>query len=190
MKEFLQSWFDKWLLDSDSKLLWKERALAQILFVRDEISALIWAGVPYEKLANEGAPRNNVKITGYVIGEHRSKSVRLPVYLLERPDLGIRIVLRGNFSDWKLSVVSERPIRSDLFPYLFHTMPPVGRGYTGNELSPVFFEGFPADLIFGYQEVDPRRWSASLGSREQLWTTILLCMRSVGAIQPLVPGLV
>jgi hypothetical protein len=185
MKQPIQAWFDKWLAEHEgSDLYYKDAASAQVQLVRDTLAALVWADVPYWKRANEGEPRTDCKVTGYVISEHRSKSVRLPVYLFERADLGIRFVLRNNFYDWKLSVMSENPIQSDLFPYLFHTTPPIEREYTGDELAHVYFEGFPKDLIFGYHGADPRRWSASLGDRA-LWTTILLCMRSVGGVKPM-----
>lgn len=184
MKKPLQIWFDAWLAEhKDSRLFAIDAAQRQIMYVRDELSQLVWAGVSYDDLPIEGGPRGDCKVTAYVIGEHRSKSVRLPVYLIERPDLSLRFVLRGNFQDWKLSVASKRPITSELFPYLFHTTtPPIDPDY--NELSSSYLEGFPQDLIFGYHEADPCRWSAALGTRE-LWTTIFLCMLGAGAIQPI-----
>jgi hypothetical protein len=185
VREPLQIWFDNWRAEYDSSTLYfKNAASEQIMFVRDVLAPLFWAGVPYSELASEGEPRGDCKITGFVIGEHRSKSVRLPVYLLERTDLGLQFVMRGNFHDWKLSVTSERPIESDLFPYLFHTTPPIDPEYTGNELASVYFEGFPEDRIFGYHYDNHRRWSACLNQRN-LWTVIFLCMHSAGAIRPL-----
>lgn len=192
MRRGLQNWYSAWLDEhASTDLLYVsknargETSLPQVHFVRDELASLAWAGKLYEERPSEPPPRNDCRETAWVIGEHRSKSVRLPVYSIERPDLGLRFVLRNNYHDWKLSVISETPIQSDVFPYLFHTTPPVDRDYTGDELAPCYFEGFPDDLVFGYQSIDPRRWSASLDSRS-LWTTIMLCMRSVGAIKPLV----
>ena len=44
-----------------------------------------------------------------------------------------------------------------------------------------------ADLIFGYYEPsDRQRWSAQLGSREELWTTLFLVMRALRVIKPAV----
>ncbi len=186
----LQAWYDAWLEQHrDTKLIYahdaqREVALPQVRFVRDEIASLVWSGVSYYDLPSAPPPRTDCRETAWVIGEHRSKSVRLPVYALERPDLGIRFILRNNYYDWKLSVLSETPIHSDLFAYLFKTTPPVERDYTGDELAACYFEGFPEDLVFGYQTLNARRWSASLGNDHTLWTTIFICMRVVGAIKP------
>ncbi len=179
----LRIWFDEWTKEyGSSTYSLRDGASAQVMLVRDQLAPLVWADVPYEDRDREGEPRGDCAITVHVVGEHHSKSVRLPVYSFERPDLGIQMVLRGNFYDWKLSVVSEQPIESDLFRYLFRTTPPA----TGHDddLSPSCFEGFPRDRIFGHHCEDPRRWSACLSERA-LWTTVLLCMRCVGAISPI-----
>jgi hypothetical protein len=190
MRIALQAWYDAWLEEHRSTdLIYvarnarREVSLPQVHFVRDTLASLVWAGVRYCDHPREPAPRGDCRETAWVIGEHRSKSVRLPVYSLERPDLGIRLVLRNNYFDWKLTVISEVPIQSDLFPYLFKTMPPVEPEYTGDELAACYFEGFPKDLVFGYQATDPRRWSASLDDHA-LWTSVMICMRVVGAIKP------
>lgn len=184
VRDPLQIWFDRWTAaNATSPAYFRDGASAQIVFVRDELAELIWRDVPYAERASEGDPQSNCKVTGYVIGEHRSLGVRLPIYLFARADLGIQFVMRGNGTDWRLSVMSERPTESDLFPYLFHTTPPIEPEYTGNQLAAAYFKGFPTDCIFGYHCEDPRRWSACL-DQPSLWTVIFLCMRSAGAIQP------
>jgi hypothetical protein len=190
MRVALQAWYDDWrAAHQETNLIHVnktdsgEPSLSQVHFVRDTIATLVWSGVLYDNRPSEPPPRSDCRETAWVIGEHRSKSVRLPVYSLERPDLGIRFVLRDNFHDWKLSVASELPIESDLFPYLFHASPPIEPEYTGNEFSSVYFEGFPEELVFGYHATDQRRWSASLGA-QALWTVVLICMRTVGAVKP------
>lgn len=184
VREPLQIWFDKWTAEyANSLAYFRDRASEQIMFVRNEIAALVWTGVPYRE--SEGASQGqSCKVSAYVIGEHRSKSVRLPIYLFERTDLGLQLVMRGNGRDWRLSVASEQPIESDLFPCLFFTTPPPEPEYTGDELAECYFDGFPPDRIFGYHSENSRRWSACLLSQQALWTVIFLCMRSVGAIQP------
>jgi len=186
MREPLQIWFDKWRAEHADFPAYL-RVSEQIKFIRDELSALVWAGVPFTgdpwcalDLCDRG-------ITPHVIGEipkSSSLSVRLPICLFERADLGIQLVMRWYGGGWLLSVMSEHPVESDLLPCLFHTTPPIEPEYTGNELAPVCFEGFPRDRIFGYHCENPRRWSACLPSQQVLWTVIFLCMRSVGAILP------
>lgn len=187
----LQAWYDEWLeehRDTDLSYVSRnargETSLPQVHFVRDAIAPLLRADTLYDDLPREPPPRSDCRLTAWVIGEHRSKSVRLPVYSLERPDKDIRFVLRDNYFDWKLSVQSETPIDHELFPYLFHTTPPVEPDYTGNALASCYFEGFPEDLIFGYHAENPRRWSASIGGDRALWTTILLCLKSLGVVRP------
>ena len=84
-----------------------------------------------------------------VISTHCSKSINLPVVEITRADLGIRFIMRNNFYDWKLTVISENPIEGD-FAGIFMTEPPPEPEYTGNGLSPVYFQGFPESLVRGY----------------------------------------
>jgi hypothetical protein len=190
MKIPLQAWYDEWLKEhQDTDLIYVSRdaqkrvSLPQVHFVRDTLAPLLWADTLYDDLPCEPPPREDCRLTAWVIGEHRSKSVRLPVYLLERPDKGLRVMLRYNYFDWKLSVESEVPLDHELFSYLFHTTPPVEPDYTGNELASCYFEGFPEDQIYGYQTENPRRWSASIGNDRALWMTILLCMIDLGVVK-------
>ena len=168
MKTPLQEWF-KAHLDQDPKLRWLDAMKSQVVYVRDDLAYLV------------GGNRED---TAFAIGEHRSKSVVLPVYLLERADIGLQFYLRNNFYNWKLSVVSERPTEAD-FSGLFMTEPPPDPTYTGDPLRAVYFEGFPRELVFGYYgPSDKRRWSAEIGGDSRLWTTLFLIMRSIGAIEP------
>ncbi len=144
----------------------------QILFVRDVLVPLVGSGL------------HETDAIATVISNHMSKSVQLPVYALSRPDLGLIIYLRNNFYDWKMSVVSDTPIRAD-FTGLFKTTGPVEPAYTGNELASVYFEGFPSSLVFGYyEESDRRRWSAAIGGDHTLWTSVFLLMRFLGVVKP------
>ncbi len=162
----LSMWMKEQVVDGDMD--WKEPFAQQIVFVRDHLTPLVGTGLPFEQI---GAVAN-------VVSTHESKSIKLPVYDLRRADMGLRLVLRGNFHDWSLSVLSETPITAD-FSGLFHTRPYV----TGHqELSKHYFEGFPEKLIFGYYEPgDKRRWSAKLREEYQVYTTAFLIMRALGA---------
>jgi hypothetical protein len=120
-----------------------------------------------------------------VISTHRSKSITLPVYNLQHPTLNLQLILRNNFYDWKMSVISQTPIVAD-FSGLFYTTPPLDPKYTGDSLSPVYFEGFPSDLVFPYySQTDGTQWSAEISTDQELWTSVFLIMRSLEAVKPL-----
>lgn len=155
-------------------MLWKGAFGEQVMFIRDTLAALVSVGLDYED-----------RVVPQVISTHRSKSLTLPVVSLDRPDLGLRLILRNNFYNWKMSVISERPIVAD-YGAIFYTSPPVEPTYTGNPLADCYFEGFPADLIFGYLSENPRRFSAEVWGDYQLWTAIYLTLSAVGAIKPLI----
>ena len=171
MDNKLQKWINEQIVGD--QMLWKGAFGHQVGFVRDCICSLFGHGLDYED--REKVPD--------VVATHRSKSIILPVYDLQRPDLGLRLVMRNNFYNWKLSVISEKPIVAD-FSGLFHTTPPIEPDYTGDPLSSVYFEGFPRDLIFSYYEPsDKKKWSAEIGGDYSLYTTIFLMLRSMGVVR-------
>lgn len=170
--EDLQVWFNRQREATPDSMYYKGASGNQIMYVRDEISRILFAG----------ADDAEIECKVQVVSEHRSKSVALPVYRLERKDLGIRIYLRDNFYNWKLSVDSARPVNCD-FTGLFETSHTGEKDYSGDKLASCYFEGFPHHVVFGhYGASDGRRWSAELYGREQLWATIFLMMRSFGQI--------
>lgn len=184
----LHPWFMKWLENTSDELIYKSAAKAQIMFVRDDLNHLVTAGLRTPNLPYGEQSQLEAELihgTPKVIGEHYSKSVCLPVYSLERADLGIRFILRCNFYNWKLSVISVKPIEVD-WTGLFFTTPPVEPDYTGDPLHSVYFEGFPKEFIFGYYEQNKCRWSAEIHGDQAMWTVIFLIMRSLGAIKPLI----
>lgn len=171
----LQEWISSQVVADEMR--WKGAFGAQMMFMRDTLRPLIGAGLSWRKKQH----------IAHVISTHRSKSIVLPVVEYRRPDLGLRFVVRENFYNWKLSVVSKEPIDAD-FDGLFRTTPPIDREYTGNPLSPVYFEGFPAALIFDYHHhpgsTIPTQWSAEIWGDQPMWTTIFLIMRSLGVLKP------
>lgn len=169
VEQKLQMWINEQIVDD--KMLWKGAWGEQLQFFRDSITGLFCYGMDYEDCDGIAT----------VISTHRSKSIILPVYKLHREDIGLTLVARSNFYDWKLSVISEIPINAD-FRGLFHTTPPIEPEYTGNELASVYFEGFPKKYIFGYQGENRKQFSASIG-QEALWTTIFLILRDRGIIE-------
>jgi hypothetical protein len=159
----------------DDAMYWKGAFGDQISAVKS-LARLFTTGLPFV------APDDFVQ----VISSHFSKSIDLPVYELSRPDLGLRIILRDNFYNWKISVISEAPIEAD-FAGLFYTAPPADPEYTGDPLRAVYCEGFPDSLVFGYYDAsDRRQFSAELYSNHALYTAVFLILRALGAVKPLV----
>ena len=161
-----------WWMENEinDKMLWKKAARNQMHFV-DDLNGLMQNRL-------QGDDRTPVQ----VISEHTSKSILLPVYLLERGDL--KIILRENFMNWKISVICSRTIDAN-FDGLFHTTPPIDPDYTGDELWHGYFEGFPKDLIFDYfEKSDKKVWSARIHDDKILWTTVYLILKAVGYVVP------
>lgn len=161
----LQIWFKEHMRDTSEQ---------QIIFVRDNLCYLISSGM-------QGTIDEKKSIVT-VISEHMSRSVQLPVYHFDRSDIGLEIVLRNNFYNWKLSVISDFPIVAD-FDGLFYTTPDPNN--TDNCLSPVCFEGFPRHLVFGYYSENNFKWSAELYNDEAVWTTLFLILKSRKQIKPI-----
>jgi hypothetical protein len=197
MKIPMQAWYDKWLLEhKDTNLIYVpknskgEPSLNQVHFVRDTLASIMWADVPYDKRPNEPPPRVNCKESCFVIGEHTSKSVRLPAYSLERPDLGIQFVLRDNYHDWNLSVLSEKPITTDLRGFELDYSRDEDRkrfpnGYRpGSAWGYCYFQGFPEEVQFGPFSENPCKFSLCIGSDYSVHNFIWLIMRDIRGVGP------
>jgi hypothetical protein len=164
MREHLQVWYDRWLkTNADTKLFYVDKRssgevyLSQVRYIRDELSGLAWRDVAYDSRP-PSTPSDDLKETAWVIGEHCSKSVVLPVYSIERPTLGLRLVLRYNFYDWCVSVESETAVRDWVSGY--------DRGLL------CFFEGFPDELKFGTYAESQRRFSLAIRDDYELYAFV------------------
>jgi hypothetical protein len=175
MNEPLQEWFNNQRNNTPDEMLYKGSSASQIMYVRDDLCGLISCGM------DDSEKRSGI-IT--VISTHTSKSVKLPVYSFDRSDIGLRIIARNNFYNWKISVISDEPIIAD-FDGLFHTTPPIDPAYTGDSLASCYFEGFPKELIFGYYENNKSKWSAEIWGNNELWTVLFLIMKAKGQIKPM-----
>lgn len=170
----LQEWISAQYIRDEMR--WKRGSEHQALFIRDTLQGIIGSGLTYYQRQQAPIAR--------VISTHMSKSIVLPVVAFDRPDLGLRIVVRNNFYDWKISVITEEPLVAD-FECLFFTMPPPeGRS---DMMSSCYFEGFPEELVFGYYGTsDGRSWSAEVSNSDwRIASVFHAIMRSLGAVQPL-----
>ncbi len=168
----LQKWINEQTVSDD--MLWKGAFGHQVAFIRDNIARFVTSEFRIddaEKLVT-------------VVSTHRSKSITLPVVEINNPNIGLTLILRNNFSNWKLSVISAEPIVAP-FEYMFHTTPPVEPDYTGDPLHPVYFEGFPRDLIFSYYSKNNRKFSAEIHGDEMLFMTVFEILKSLGKLQPM-----
>lgn len=94
----LTYWIRKWELDEN--LIYKKAAVNQASWVRNKIAG------------------NLLKCKCFIVSTHHSKSCLLPVYYLKMRN-GIKVIMRENFYDWKVSVEipSEYPaLPSDILP--------------------------------------------------------------------------
>lgn len=172
----LQGWFREWLTSTSDDLLYKKAASSQVMFVRDSLGrALASSWQEWQGEDDSEGERHGGAVT--VIGEHRSKSVRLPVYhivlpgptLLERGRFieqpGLEMVLRDNFYDWKVSVRSDAPI---------HNVAGWGLFREDEAISACYCEGFPREWVQGPYAKDKRRFTVELGGQYDLYAFCLL----------------
>ncbi len=94
----LSYWMRKWELDEH--LIYNKESVEQASWVRNKIAG------------------NLLKCKCFVVSTHHSKSCLLPVYYLKMRN-GVKVIMRNNFYDWKVSV--EIPVeyenpRVDLLP--------------------------------------------------------------------------
>jgi len=189
----LMEWFLSWRKEygeGTPKYIYAGAAVKQVYFVRDVLAPLVMhngGSIPFkqremvELVSSEHGPYE-VARSARVVSEHTSKSVRLPVYAFARPDIGLNIIMRNNFHGWKISVLSQHAICDDALSRLFITKPPPEPEYTGDDLRPVYFEGFDPDWCFGYQANNQCRWSAAIHGDYQLWATLFLIMNSLDTL--------
>lgn len=96
-----------------------------------------------------------------VVSTHTSKSIRLPVveaWLTVRDRHAARIVLRGNFYDWKVSVDARAPAYLDS----------EGLFDVGREFSSCYCEGFPDGDVFGGYRAPSSRFTIEIADGDDL----------------------
>lgn len=140
----IQTWFTDPENDIPDNLLYKKDAEKQIMFMRDVLMRVI---LPKTELTFN---RSRVRI----INTHYSKSIKLPVYYIYLSDiLGIDFVLRHNFYDWKLSVISNYPITCNFEGLISDNYKPI---------QSIYCEGFPKEFVFGTYAMDNYKFTVEV----------------------------
>ena len=135
----------------------------QCQFVLDNLGSLFVQEVPSGRSLQDVI--DNVV---YVVSTHASKSVKLPVFRLIHPNGGLELVMRNNFHNWQVSVISSRPVE-DIFYGLFNTM---------RKVDAVYCEGFDPAWVFGSYENDQQRFTVTLSDDFTLFTFLWLLTKS------------
>lgn len=154
MKQLILHFMRGWEL-SDS-LIFKKSATNQACFVRDTICT------------------NLLKVHGYVISTHTSKSCLLPVYFITLRN-GIRLIMRCNFYDWKVSV--EIPTYKDPLPKNYLPEDCMSNNMTNGKAEKIpscYLEGFHEDWCYDAYDPEkpPRKFTIEVPSNEQLYVII------------------
>lgn len=134
-------------------LIYANELAPQVIFVRDTLCSI------FSDLLEEDEHNPTM-----VIGSHKSKSVRLPVYRIYLKKYNIEIILRCNFYNWIISINSSRPLKFDNLR-LFNKDLRVG---------PQYCEGFPKDKIYGSYSDDQSKFTFELDSKYEVFTYFYL----------------
>jgi hypothetical protein len=98
-----------------------------------------------------------------VIGEHTSKSVKLPVVLFKLEPTTVMIV-RNNFMNWKVSIFSDEDIDCD-FMGLFDP---------NEQEKAVYCEGFSRRDVYGPYAISKKEFTLNLDSTYDFYTFLYI----------------
>lgn len=152
----LQEWANSH--EPNENLIYKNGYWEQIIFVRDTISPLfVNSYKEYEQSKKE------------VVSTHTSKSVLLPVYKITFP-IGLTLIMRYNFYDWKVSVDSPKEIDVD-----FHNL------FNPNEkIQSCYFEGATDEIIYDSYSNNKKKFTVELNSGfYNIYTFMWLCSKAL-----------
>jgi len=129
------------------EMLWKKAAVDQEIFMRDVIGM------------------NLLKVPMFVVSWHRSKSIVLPVYGFVLRN-GIKVIVRYNFYDWKVSVDCPKQLPDNCIPEDI-----VSSGYNGDKIPDVYLEGFREEWSYeSYKPVDtPKKFTIELDHKYDMY---------------------
>lgn len=125
----------------DSDLIYRGAFWPHIMFVRDKLARQLAETVDH----TYDEYRELVR----VCGNHRSKSVTLPVFSIDWKR-GIRFTLRYNFYDWGVSIEANKPVVWDF------------NGLCRPDEVTSYCEGFPEDRLFEAYDKNHSRFTVGL----------------------------
>lgn len=162
MKVDLRAWVNS--NEPDEQLIYREGLYDQCNFVDSILMKRLFLYVATDYNSNNTFKKNCEIIENFtpsVIGVHRSKSVLLPVMMMDLSKIGVKIILRYNFHDWCISVESQKDIDCDFMGLITDD-----KGY---------FEGFPEYRIYPkYSETNKKNFSLCLHNNYDLYTFLYI----------------
>lgn len=153
-KTELKHWRKTWALKET--LIYRQAAYDQVNFVINKICG------------------NLLKCKGFVVSHHTSKSCKLPVYFIKLRN-GIRLTMRCNFYDWKLSV--EIPEEYASLPTNYLPEDCLSYDLVQNKIdkiSPCYCEGFKKEWCYDAYDpqLPPKKFTIEIPDDERLYVII------------------
>ena len=142
----------------DDNLMWKDASISQEVFVRDTICG------------------NLLKVHGFVVSTHYSKSCELPVYFITMRN-GVKLIMRYNFYDWKVSV--ETPNNQPALPAGYLPTDLMTFSMVDGKLEKIpqcYLEGFKKEWCYDAYDPEniPRKFTIEVPSKYSLYVIIYL----------------
>ena len=134
-------------------MIYKKGYWNQITFIRDTIMYMLCKD--YEDYINNPV---------LVINTHTSKSIVLPVYQLNLFDKKMKIIIRNNFYNWKISVDSDVEINVDF----------MGLFKSDEQIHSVYCEGFKKEQVYDSYSNNKKKFTFEIGDTYLLYTFMFL----------------
>lgn len=142
-----------------SNLVYRTFYGQQCQFVSNTIGGLLTLDTP-----RDYKWRSTFENSVFVISTHISKSVKLPVFHFVHPDGGLELVMRNNFYDWKVSVISSTPVKDNFYGLFDSKL----------KVDAVYCEGFDRAWVFDSYEQNQHQFTIELDNDNILFTFLWL----------------
>lgn len=135
----------------DDKMLWKQSAIDQELFIRETIGS------------------NLLRVPVFIIGKHISKSIELPVYGLVFRN-GIKAIISYNFHCWVMSVELPDTLPENYLPTDLFT--------SGVDREVPWCYGFKKEWEYGCLQPGVTKFTVELDDKYRVFTVIYLLSKA------------
>lgn len=136
------------------EMCYKQGYWNQITLIRDKVNRMFYKS--YEEFKENPV---------MVIGTHRTKSITMPVYEIDLPQYGIKMILRDNLHNWKVSIVADNPLYVD-FKNTFRE--------NDKPIPSVYCEGFKEDQVFGRYCDNQKQFTVEISGSDELYVFMWL----------------